>query len=295
MTAHKPASSGRIVFLNGEYVNEHDARVPFFDRGFMFGDGVYEVTARLAGRFVDFDLHRARLRRSLAEIGLELSIADAELLAMHERLAQMNGLADGTIYMQVTRCAADRDFLPQPGAAAHVVAFTQRNDIVANVGGQKGIAIRLAPDLRWRRRDIKTVGLLAQAMTKRDAKAASYDDAWFVEEGLITEGTSSSAFIVDTHGTLITRQLGPQLLPGITRQVILAIARDRGLAIEERAFTPDELRAAAEAFATSASTFVLPVISVEGSPIGSGRPGPITSGLRAAYIERAKARFPQFA
>ncbi len=279
----------RTVYVGGRYMSEGDASIPLFDRGFMFADGVYEVTAVIAGRLVDLDLHLQRLQRSAAAIGLDPGLDDHGIREMHEKLIRLNGLQNGVIYLQATRMAEDRNFLPSRGAGSFVVAFPQAMDIIGNPRGREGSRITLLPEQRWLRRDIKSTGLLAQVMAKSAARDGGFDDAWFVEDGRVTEGASSSTFIVGADGGLRTRELDNRILPGTTRRVILDIARSMGLGVREEAFTPDELLGAREAFSTSASTFVLPVVSVDGNAIGDGRAGPLTSELRKRYIERTQS------
>lgn len=290
LVTHASAGQGaRTVFVGGRYLSESDASIPLFDRGFMFADGVYEVTAVIAGRLVDFDLHAARLRRSAAAIGLDPGADEPGILQMHERLIRLNALENGVIYLQATRNADDRNFLPSREAGCLIVAFPQAMDIIGNPRGREGSRITLLPEQRWLRRDIKSTGLLAQVMAKSAARDGGFDDAWFVEDGMVTEGASSSAFIVGADGVLRTRELDNRILPGTTRKVVLDLARAMGLATSEQAFAPAELLGAREAFSTSASTFVLPVVSVDGTPIGDGSVGPFTSELRRRYIERARS------
>jgi D-alanine transaminase len=279
----------RTVFVNGDYVPEAEARVSVFDRGFLFADGVYEVVSVLGGKLIDFDGHMARLRRSLDALGMEMPMAEAELLAMHRALLARNDLDEGMVYMQVTRGAADRDFVfPPEGTPRTVIAFTQAAPLVDKPSARNGIRVITAPDIRWGRRDIKTVQLLAPSLAKMAAKAAGADDAWMVEEGFVTEGTSNNAYIV-AGDTIITRDLSPSILHGITRVAVLRLAREAQMRLEERPFTVEEAKAADEAFITSASSFVTPVIEIDGLPIGSGAPGPVAARLREIYIADARA------
>ena len=276
----------RIVYVNGAYVPEAEARISVFDRGFLFADAVYEVTTVLGGKLVDFRAHMARLDRSLSELGLPAPASHDELLAIHRELATRNGVDEGLIYMQVTRGAADRDFLfPPQDTPPSLVLFTQTMSLRDKPAARNGIRVASVPDLRWGRRDIKTVQLLYPSMAKTQAVRQGADDAWLVEDGIVTEGTSNNAHIVTADGTLVTRDLSHSILHGITRAAVLRLAADSGLRIEERSFTLEEAKAAKEAFITSASAFVLPVVSIDGAAIGDGRPGPVAGRLREIYIE----------
>jgi D-alanine transaminase len=277
----------RIVYVNGSYVPEEQARISVFDRGFLFADGVYEVSSVLRGKLIDNRGHLARLHRSLGELDMAAPAGDAEIEAIQQALIEKNALDEGLVYLQVTRGAADRDFAYPEGVKGSLVMFTQQKNVVDSPQAANGISVIAVDDMRWRRRDIKTVGLLAPCMAKMQARAAGADDAWLVEDGYVTEGSASNAFIVDPDGTLITRQLGNEILAGITRKAVLQLAREQQLRIEERPFSVDEARRAGEAFITSATTFVMPVISVDGHPIGDGRPGRLTRRLRELYIQTA--------
>lgn len=284
---------GRIVHVNGDWLPEAEAKVSVFDRGFLMADGVYEVTSVLDGRLVDFAGHMARLRRSLAALAMPSPGDDAQLLALHREAVARNGVTEGMVYCQVTRGAPpDRDFV-WPGAevAPTLVLFTQDKPGLAAGGAaaRDGISVVTIPDLRWARRDIKTVQLLYPSWGKMIAKGRGADDAWMVEDGHVTEGTSNNAWIV-TGGRIVTRHLGEEILAGITREAVLACAAEAQMVVEERPFTPAEALAAEEAFVTSATTFVLPVVRIDGRPVGAGTPGPIARRLRELYVERARAR-----
>lgn len=276
----------RIVYVNGEYVPEETARVSVFDRGFLFADGVYEVTLVLDGALVDNSAHLVRLRRSLRELAIEAPADDADITAIQRELIARNALVEGVVYLQITRGAADRSFA-FPDSSPTLVMFTQALTIIDNPAVRRGLAVITLPDLRWARRDIKTTSLLAGSMAKQAALEAGADDAWLVEDGTITEGTSNNAWIVTRDGALVTRQLGEDILHGITRAAVLRCARDEGLRIEERAFSVSEAQAASEAFSTSASTLVMPVVRIDGHDIGNGRPGRTTLALRERYLRAA--------
>jgi len=277
----------RIVYVNGAYLPEEEARISVFDRGFLFADGVYEVSSVLRGKLVDNQGHLARLHRSLGELDMAQPASDAEIEGIQKALIEKNGIVEGLVYLQVTRGAADRDFAYPEGARPSLVMFTQQKNVVANPQADKGISVIAVDDIRWKRRDIKSVGLLAPCMAKMQAKAAGADDAWMVEDGYVTEGSSNNTFIVNAEGTLVTRQLGNEILAGITRAAVLRLAEEQTLKLEQRRFTVEEAVNAREAFITSATTFVMPVVSIDGKPVGDGRPGEVTQRLRELYIETA--------
>lgn len=280
----------RIVYVNGEYVPEEEAKISVFDRGFLFADGVYEVTSVLDGKLVDFEGHAKRLERSLGELDMAVPISTEALLEVHGELVRRNDLHEGMIYLQITRGAdTDRDFVfPDPDKVpATVVLFTQSKAIADSPAALKGLKVISIEDQRWGRRDIKTVQLLYPSMGKMMAKAAGADDAWMVEDGAVTEGTSNNAYIVK-DGTIITRHLGNEILHGITRAAVLRFAREAQMKVEERSFGLDEAKAADEAFITSASTFVMPVVEIDGASVGQGTPGPIAKRLREIYLEESR-------
>ena len=279
----------RTVYVNGEFLPEEAASVSVFDRGFLFADAVYEVTSVLDGKLIDFDAHLQRLGRSLRELDMASPCGRDELLVIHRRLIEANDLSDGVIYLQVSRGVADRDFVFPVDATPTLVVFTQSKPNLADSPLSKtGIKVISIPDFRWRRRDIKTVQLLYPSMGKMMAKAAGADDAWMVEDGVVTEGTANNAYIVTDDGVIVTRQLGNEILHGITRAAVLRLAAEAQMDIEERPFTIDEAQAAAEAFITSASTFVMPVIEIDGVALGNGKPGPVTKRLRQIYLEESR-------
>lgn len=279
---------GRIVYLNGAYVDEADAKVSVFDRGFLFADGVYEVTSVLDGKLIDFDGHAVRLERSLNELGMNHPISKEDLLEVHRELVRRNDLTEGMIYLQITRGAdSDRDFAyPSEDTPNTVVLFTQAKGLKESPMVARGMKVISIEDQRWGRRDIKTVQLLYPSMGKMMAKAAGADDAWMVEDGAITEGTSNNAYIVKGN-TIITRHLGNEILHGITRAAVLRFAEAAQMKVEERPFTLDEAKEADEAFITSASTFVMPVVEVDGVALGTGKPGPVALRLREIYLEES--------
>jgi D-alanine transaminase len=280
----------RTVYLNGEYVAENEAKVSIFDRGFLMADGVYEVTTVLDGKLIDFDGHAIRLARSLSELGMGNPISKDDLLEVHRELVWLNEIDQGMIYLQITRGAPDdRDFAyPLTDTPQTIVLFTQNKPTLAdNPVAKKGIKVISIEDQRWARRDIKTVQLLYPSMGKMMAKAAGCDDAWMVEDGHVTEGTSNNAYIIKGD-TIITRHLGNEILHGITRAAVLRFAKEAQMQVAERSFTIAEAQDADEAFITSASTFVMPVVEVDGAPVGTGKVGPIATRLREIYLEESR-------
>ncbi|GAA5080539.1 D-amino-acid transaminase [Roseibacterium beibuensis] len=280
----------RTVYVNGQYLPEEEAKVSIFDRGFLFADGVYEVTSVLGGKLVDFAGHARRLERSLTELDMASPVDMDELLEIHRQLVEKNEIDEGLIYLQITRgAAADRDFaFPPEDTPPTIVLFTQSKPGLADSpAARTGIKVISIEDQRWGRRDIKTVQLLYPSMGKMMAKAAGADDAWMVEDGFVTEGTSNNAYIVK-NGTIITRHLGNEILHGITRAAVLRFAREAQMTVEERPFTIDEAKDADEAFITSASSFVMPVVDMDGQAIGSGAPGPVSARLREIYLDEMR-------
>ncbi len=282
------AAQMRTVWLNGEFVPETEAKLPIFDRALLFGQGVYEVTPVLDGHICNWPHHAARLARSMATARIEDATDWPAVLA---ELIEHNGLIEGRVYLQVTGGApADRDFLAAvPPAPPNRFAFTQQAQLVDNPAAEAGLRVMLYPDLRWQVRSAKTTQLLYPVMAKEAARDAGYDDAWLVEGGVITEATSANAHIIDARGVLVSHPVDHGVLPGVTRLCMLDIAREIGLVVEERAFTPEELLAAREAFISSAGALVMPVVAVDGTPIGNGGPGVQTAELRRRYIARLRA------
>lgn len=280
----------RTVYVNGDYLPEDQAHVSIFDRGFLMADGVYEVVSVLDGKLIDFEGHMVRLKRSLSELSITNPLSDDDYLAAHRELVAQNDITDGLVYLQVTRGKpGDRDFAyPPEGTVPTVVMFTQAKPGLADAPAAKtGWKIVSVEDLRWGRRDIKTVQLLYPSMAKMEAKARGADDAWMVEDGRVTEGTSNNAYIVK-GGTIITRELSHDILHGITRAAVLRFAREAQMQVEERAFTIAEAQEADEAFVTSASAFVMPVVEIDGAKIGSGAVGPVATRLREIYLEESR-------
>ena len=281
----------RTVYVNGDYLPEGDAKVSVFDRGFLMADGVYEVTSVLGGKLVDFAGHLARLDRSLAELDMAAPVTAEAMLAIHRELVAVNGLVDGMVYLQITRGAPpDRDFaFPDPALVpSTLVLFTTSKPGMADAPmARTGMKVISIPDLRWGRRDIKTVQLLYPSIGKMLAKKAGADDAWMVEDGMVTEGTSNNAYIVRGN-RIVTRQLGHEILAGITRAAVLRFAVEAQMEVEERAFSLAEAQAADEAFITSASMFVMPVVEIDGAAVGGGAPGRVALRLREIYLEEMR-------
>jgi D-alanine transaminase len=281
----------RIVYVNGNYLPEEEATVSIFDRGFLMADGVYEVTSVLDGKILEFPGHSARLERSLRELDMALPVTMDELLTIHRELVARNELVEGMIYLQVTRGnPGDRDFaFPDPAATpSTLVLFTQSKPGLAdNPVAKKGIKVISIEDIRWGRRDIKTVQLLYPSMGKMMAKKAGCDDAWMVEDGFVTEGTSNNVYIVK-DGKIITRQLSQDILHGITRAAVLRYAAEAQMEVVERAFTIAEAQTADEAFFTSASAFVMPVVEIDGVALSEGKVGPVATRLREIYLDESR-------
>ncbi len=278
----------RTVFLNGDFVKEEDAAISVFDRGFLFADAVYEVTSVLNGRLLDFDGHMDRLERSLRELELPYAVDRPDMLRIQRELVRINEIDEGVVYLQISRGAADRSFkFPGPDAEPTTLMFTQTRESVKTSDPAEGIRVISADDLRWGRRDIKTVQLLYPSMAKTAALKAGADDAFLVQDGFVTEGTASNAFIVTKSGSIVTRQLSRDILHGITRAAVMRCAAEAQMAVEERPFTVKEAQDAAEAFITSASNYVMPVVEIDGIEIGGGKPGPVARRLRDLYLEES--------
>ena len=280
-----------IAYVNGSFVPLSEANVSILDRGFLFADGIYEVAAVLDGKLIDNASHLARLERSVGEIALKLPETTARIQEIQKELVARNKLASGLVYLQVTRGAEKgRNFaFPTGDARPTLIMFTSEKEIVNAPSARTGISVITVPDIRWARRDIKSVGLLAQVLAKQAAAEAGAGEAWMVEDGFVTEGASSSAFILTQDDIIVTRLNSNAILPGCTRKAVVALAEEHRLGVEERPFSVAEALAAKEAFITSASLFVQPVIAIDGKNIGSGRPGAMATRLREIYIDFAKA------
>ncbi len=278
----------RIVYLDGEYIKENEAKVSIFDRGFLFGDAVYEVTAVINGKLVDNEGHMLRLQRSCSELQIELPATLEEITAIQKELVKLNQLNEGGVYLQISRgSAGDRDFGYPVDVKPTLVLFTQARSLLDSPKAVKGMKVITTEDIRWKRRDIKTVGLLAPCMAKQGALEQQADDAWLVEDGYITEGSSNNAYIVTNDDVLVTRPLSNDILHGITRKALLELAEQAQIEVQERPFTAEEAYQANEAFVSSATTFVWPVVEIDGNTIGTGKPGTVAKKLRDIYIELA--------
>ena len=273
----------RIVYVNGEYVPEEEAKISIFDRGFVFGDGVYEVVPVIRGRLADRDYFLQRLAGSLDKLGIAWPCSESEYQEVLEQLVARNSLEEGIVYTQVTRGASDRQFTFPSNTPSSMAAFTQVMPLIDNPAAANGITVVTTAEIRWLRRDIKSLNLLAQVLAKQYAADHDAGEAWMIEDGLVTEGASSTAYIVK-EGKVITRPLSNLILPGIRRRRLLEIAEEEGIAHEERPFSLDEALAADEAFISSATTILHPVISIDGNQIGNGKPGPLTLKLRQLYV-----------
>ena len=283
---------GRIAYVNGRFVPQGEAVVHIEDRGYQFADAVYEVWALFDGKLGDAEGHFTRLERSLGELAIPMPMTRGALTLVLKETVRRNRIRDGLLYLQVSRGVAPRNHaFPNPAVRPAVIMTVSATDRIASEArAAKGVSVVTTPENRWGRCDIKTVNLLPNALAKQKARAAGAAEAWFVDElGFVTEGASSNAWIVDGEGRLRTRDTNANILRGITRNSLLEVIRREGLEIDERPFTPAEAVAAKEAFITGAGTLVLPVIAVDGKPVGEGKPGPVAAKLRRLYIEQAKA------
>lgn len=272
-----------IVYLNGEYVPRASAKISIFDRGLLFSDAVYEVISVIDGRLIDMERHVSRLERSLGELSIN---AFADWMSISQNLVTENKLQEGLIYLQVSRGVMDeREYRwPAPETAPTIFAFAQQRALLENPMADRGMRIITRPDLRWQRCDIKTTQLLYASLMKMEAVAAGVDDVWLTQEDMITEGTSQNAHIISREGVLISHQLDRRILPGVTRIEMLAQAGAMELTVEERAFSIDEAKNAAEAFVTSSTLLIMPVVEIDGHRIGDGEPGERTGKIRQNYL-----------
>lgn len=278
----------RIAYVNGAMIPLDQATISIQDRGFLFGDGIYEVTAVVGGHLVDYDNHAARLFRSLNAIALPAPVSAGRLLQLHQDIIAANKLEEGLVYLQITRGSAERDFGFPAQIHASLIMFTQSKPVIDNPWAKTGIKVVTTPDLRWKRCDIKSVSLLAQVIAKQEAAKVGAQEAWMVRAGKITEGSASSAYIIK-NDEIITKPLSNAVLSGVTRMALLQLARSHKLKLIQRAFTLSEAYAADEAFITAATNFVMPVVSINDRPVGSGKPGPHSNALREAYVAFALA------
>ena len=279
----------RIVFLNGKYRKESEAKISIFDRGLLFSDSVYEVTAVIDNKLIDFPAHIDRLENSLKELEIKNSFTYEFLLKIHKELVNKNKFSskEGLVYMQVSRGSIERDFLiKDDDVTPNIFAFTQEKKLTDVNYKTNGLEIITRNDLRWQRKDIKTTQLLFATLIKTEAYKLGADDAWLIDsDGFVNEGTSNNAYIIDKSNNIITRNLSNKLLPGITRKTIIEVAKKLKLSIEERPFTVKEALESNEAFISSASTLIAPVTKIDNNTIGQGKMGPITEILRETYIK----------
>ena len=275
-----------IVFLNGDFCKEEDAKVSIFDRGYLFGDGIYEVVPVINGKVIDKEPFFERFDGSLSKIGLVAPFGKAEIMSILDTLIAKNDLVEGGIYMQVTRGVAPREFYFPENTPTTFMAFTFKKEVINHPLAEKGVKVVSCADIRWKRRDIKSISLLGQVLAKEEVHQKGAFEGWMIEDGFVTEGTSSAAFIVKDN-VIITRPLSHAILPSIRRKILMELTHTHGIKVEERLFSIEEALNADEAFMASATVFLLPIIEIDGKPIGSGKPGPMVKQLRALYVEAA--------
>ena len=279
----------RQVYINGDFKKEDEAKVSVFDRGLLFSDSLYEVTTVINGKLIDFNNHMKRLDRSMTELKFKKLLNHLDILIFHRKLIELNNLKEGMIYLQVTRGVADRSFdMPKNKIEPTVLAFTQEKKIIDSESAKNGIKVMTLDDMRWKRCDIKTTQLLYASMAKTEATEKGFDDAWMIRQGYITEGSSSNAWIIQGK-TIMTRQSDNLILSGITRDVIFKCAKDLCYEVVTKNITLPDAQSASEAFITSATACVMPVVKINASQIGDGKPGKFVTALREEYIKQAVA------
>ena len=277
----------RQVYINGEFKKEDEAKVSVFDRGLLFSDSLYEVTTVINGKLIDFNNHMKRLDRSMTELKFKKLLNYEDILAFHRKLIELNNLKEGMIYLQVTRGVADRSFdMPKNEIKPTVLAFTQEKIIIDSESAKNGIKVMTLDDMRWKRCDIKTTQLLYASMAKTEATEKGFDDAWMIRQGYITEGSSSNAWIIKGK-IIMTRQPDNLILSGITRDAIFKCAKDLGYEVVTKNISLPDAQSASEAFITSATAFIMPVVKINNNQIGDGKPGKFVTALRAEYIKQA--------
>lgn len=280
----------RIAYVAGQYVPHRQAAVHIEDRGYQFADGVYEVIAVVGGRLVDEELHLERLHRSLGELRIAPPVGDAALKIVIREVVRRNGVETGIVYLQVTRGTAPREHAFPKAAKPALVVTSRRTRPPDPRLGNDGIAVITIPDIRWQRCDIKSVALVANVLGKQQAREAGAYEAWQVDsDGRVTEGTSTNAWIVTEDGAVVTRAADHAILNGVTRLAVFDIIAREGYRLVERSFTVEEARAAREAFLTSTTADLLPVVRIDGAPVADATPGPLSQKLRAAYLAHAGA------
>ncbi len=280
----------RIAYVNGQYVRAAEAKISIEDRGYQFADAVYEVWSVFDGRLADLDGHLNRLERSLRELQIDMPMPRASLLIMLNEVIRRNRIREGMVYLQISRGVAPRDHVFPANIRASVVVTAKPVDReAAAIKAEHGIRAMSAPDIRWGRCDIKTVGLLPNVLAKQAAKMQGAGEVIFVDkDGFITEGGSTNVYMVGHDGVVRTRSLSANILAGVTRLNLMASMNETGIRIQEEAFTLDEAKAAAEVFVTAATSLVMPVVAIDNHKIGQGVPGPVASALRDSYITRAR-------
>jgi D-alanine transaminase len=281
----------RIAYVNGRYLPLAHASVNIEDRGFQFSDGVYEVCEVRGGQLVDERRHMARLEYSLSELRIAMPMTQASLSIVLHEVVRRNRVRWGIVYLQITRGVSHRDHAFPPAGTAPTVVVTARNLDAAGAERMavEGVAVISVPENRWERVDIKSVSLLPNILAKQAAREQGAREAWFVDEqGFVTEGSSSNAWIVTRNGTVVTRQFDHGILRGITRTVVLDVIAAQGLKTDVRAFSLEEAHSAREAFITSASQIVLPVVKINGRAVGDGKPGPVATALRRDFHRHAE-------
>ena len=277
----------RQVYINGDFKKEDEAKVSVFDRGLLFSDSLYEVTTVINGKLIDFNNHMKRLDRSMTELKFKKLLNHLDILIFHRKLIELNNLKEGMIYLQVTRGIADRSFdMPKDKIEPTVLAFTQEKKIIDSESAKNGIKVMTLDDMRWKRCDIKTTQLLYASMAKTEATEKGFDDAWMLRGGYVTEGSSSNAWIIKGK-TIMTRQSDNLILSGITRDVIFKCAKDLGYEVVTKNITLPDAQSAHEAFITSATACVMPVVKINANQIGDGKPGKFVTALREEYIKQA--------
>jgi D-alanine transaminase len=279
----------RQVYINGDFKKEDEAKVSIFDRGLLFSDSLYEVTTVINGKLIDFNNHMKRLDRSMTELKFKKLLNHKDILEFHRKLIELNNLKEGMIYLQVTRGVADRSFdMPKNEIKPTVLAFTQEKKIIDSESAKNGIKVMTLDDMRWKRCDIKTTQLLYASMVKTEATQKGFDDAWMIRQGYITEGSSSNAWIIKGK-IIMTRHSDNLILSGITRDAIFKCAKDLGYEVVTKNISLSDAQSASEAFITSATAFIMPVVKINSNQIGDGKPGKFVTALREEYIKQALA------
>jgi len=277
----------KIAIVNGRFLPEDKASISIFDRGFLFGDGIYEAISVIDGKLVDVEPHLTRLDRSMEAVQIRAPYSHLEIIELLRELVRQNCFKEGLLYFQITRGVAPRAFhFPPENVDSSFIAFTLPMALIDRVEVREGVKLISTEELRWARRDIKSISLLPQCLGKQAAVEQGCYEALMIEDGMITEGTSSSAYIIKDD-TLVTRPLSRSILPGVTRRAVMALAQQDQIEIEERAFSLREAYEADEACITAASNFIMPVVEIDGLKIGNGKPGPIVNRLRELYIKEA--------